>query len=150
MPWQKHVTELVLIVIPLLVIGWDIVAAFTPGSTISEICIHLFYAHPVLPLYLGMLFGHLTFPVVSTRPHWITVIIVVVLLALGFLADNMAWLPAMMPVIPLILGIPLGHLLWPQKVTTETGQSLIVAPANQSVNIQTRTMLRTVNLPKPK
>lgn len=144
--WQRRVTEIIMLVFPSLLIAWDFFAVFTTSAnaTISEIFIHFAYEHPVAALYIGMLFGHLTFPASTTRPHWETAIIVTALVAIGIAVDRMRVLPMVMPVIPLVLGIFLGHLAWPQRVTTETGASLVLQTSG-TATIQTRRVTQTIN-----
>lgn len=143
--WQRRVTEIVMLVFPSLLIAWDFVAVFTTpkNATISEVFIHLMYEHPVAALYLGMLFGHLTFPAAVTRPHWETAAIVTALVAIGIAVDRMRLLPIMMPVIPLMVGIILGHWVWPQQVATETGASLVLQTSGDAT-IQTHHLTQTL------
>lgn len=113
---------------------YDLWAAQTPGATISEIVIGYFYRHPVVPFTLGCLLGHLTFPSVTTRPHTQTIVIVCACLALAEFSYWRDFVPPMLPVIPLVLGIPFGRVIWPQRSVVamsqiETPKAITPTPA---------------------
>jgi hypothetical protein len=102
--------------------AFDLWAARTPGATISEVLINYFYRHPVAPFTLGALLGHLTWPSVTVRPHSETIAIVCSYIALSAVMYLLNVIPAVLPVIPLVLGLPFGHLSWPQRTVVEMGQ----------------------------
>jgi hypothetical protein len=63
MNWPKKVTISILIIVALLLIGWDIYVAVNKdeGDTISEVLLWV-GSHPVLPFAMGVLMGHLFWP----------------------------------------------------------------------------------------
>lgn len=141
MTWQREVTiQLLLLTIAVLVF-WDLYAARTPSATISEVTILALYRFPMVAFAIGGILGHLTWPVQSTRPHWQTVILVICTLAAVVSGSILHLVKPTMPIIALALGIPYGHLIWPQQVSTETGASLL--NQIQPSSIQTRTQSQT-------
>lgn len=125
MSWQRHATEILLMASMGLLISWDLYAAFTPNATISEIFLNLAYRHPAVPFVLGCICGHLTWPVETTRPGVQTMVIVVGTIVMAMVVDRFAKMPAILPVLPLVVGIVCGHSLWPQRVATEVGETLL-------------------------
>lgn len=120
------ITETVLIVVPALLIFFDVWASFTPRATISEVTLLFFYQHPVAALCTGALFGHLTFPSQYARTHLINMIVVVAFLLIAVAVDRMQWLPHMLPVLPFVIGIPIGHLVWSQRVVDLDGHRVTI------------------------
>jgi hypothetical protein len=119
---QRTLTIWLLLAGLIFYVAYDLWCAFTPGATISEVTINFFYRHPVVPFTIGALFGHLSWPTVTTRPHSETVAIVCCYVVAAVSAYLWARIPSILPVVPLVLGIPIGHLLWPQRTVTEMGQ----------------------------
>ena len=60
----RKYTITILIIIALILIGWDIWVYIEPtdGDTISEITLAFAQKHPVLPFAIGVLCGHLLWP----------------------------------------------------------------------------------------
>lgn len=100
-------------------VGWDIFAAVepTPGDTESEVLRDWGHAHASLPFALGALMGHFfgTWDrLVELRARF--PVAPVVLAGLGGVvvaADLGGALPEVHPLIPFLVGVPLGAALWP-------------------------------------
>ena len=60
----RTVTKIVLAVVVAALVVWDIVVATTPppADTISEVVLAFARNHPVVPLIVGILCGHLFWP----------------------------------------------------------------------------------------
>jgi hypothetical protein len=60
----RKVTISILIVLCLVLIGWDVWVYLepTPGDTISEVTFAFAQRHPVLPFAIGVICGHLLWP----------------------------------------------------------------------------------------
>lgn len=111
-------TVVLVVVAMAALIGWDIYVATNDvrGDTISEIFLFTASTHPSLVMAFGVLIGHLTWPredpIFWRKPH--TAILlgssICVLLAVEMFVSIMV-----LPIAPLLVGIPLGHWLWPQK-----------------------------------
>lgn len=113
------ITTCIILITIATLIAWDIVAFLKGGSdaTISWVSITFFWAHPVFPFAAGILLGHLTW----SKPVQPNHLQELVLLGLGIVALlTMDWfhvLPAMMPLWPFLVGIPVGHAFFAQPVT---------------------------------
>ena len=62
MTW-RNVTTLLLVVLPLAVIAYDVIALWRGGSaaTISEVITGVSLKRPIVPFAVGVLMGHLFF-----------------------------------------------------------------------------------------
>lgn len=116
---MRHITVKILAGVALLLAGWDVVVAFNPetGDTISEIT-HLTGTEWVgIPFALGALMGHFFFPSEKKpRPaiYWGLFGTLVALTGSFFVFPRIAKGLFNSPSIALLVGIPVGALLWPQ------------------------------------
>jgi uncharacterized membrane protein len=113
----KLITAIIVIVTILGLIAWDIwvVIEPTPGDTVSEIFLGFAYSHPFSSFALGVLCGHLTWPRTFNSNYKWTILAALIINSVAILVlDLSGILPRMLPIIPLAVGIPIGHLLWPQ------------------------------------
>ncbi len=106
-----------------LLIGWDIYVAVNDvsGDTISEIVLSTGYSHPSLPLALGIVAGHLVWPrerPLFWRKPW--TVLLAGSMVLGLLCFEFLFSLRIIPVVPLLPGILLGHWLWPQSLSSLT------------------------------
>jgi hypothetical protein len=101
---------------------WDFVvvgaAPANVDATISQIILEWAYDWPALPWAVGVLCGHWFWPRYvyssldrSTWRYW-----VLGLLAVAAMAVDIVWLDRVFPLLPFMLGIPIGYLLWPQRL----------------------------------
>ena len=121
----KKITAGLIIAITAIAIIYDIVIVIEPtqGDTISEVILSFAYRHPFLPLAMGVLIGHLTWPRKYSDKKRIYFIIALAITGASVLViDVLKVIPPIKPVIAVIPGIILGHFLWPQKPRTETPQ----------------------------
>jgi len=113
----KQITGWFVILVTFGIIFYDtIIAVFGgPGSTISEVFLAFAWRHPFLPFAWGVLVGHLTWPS-SNAKKWRVWRIggLVAVGVVGLLVDILAPLPEVLPFIPVLVGIGIGHLCWPQ------------------------------------
>lgn len=58
----RKTTTWAIIVITLLLIGWDLYARQADGGTISEVILTWARAHPAVPYAAGVVCGHLFWP----------------------------------------------------------------------------------------
>jgi len=100
-------------------IVWDlIVVSSTDGATISRVILDWAYDWPTIPTAVGVLCGHWFWPVYQYRHegrgawrYWLLGGLGVLLLVL-----DLVWLDRVFPLIPLAIGVPIGHFLWTQKL----------------------------------
>lgn len=115
---MKKITQIVMAVSILVWIVWDIVVATnrTPGDTESEIIRGFASQHLTVPWAVGVLMGHFFWNVKQGVPRWRT-LVVMPLITLAIVAvDVWGNLPYVLPVIPFLVGVGAGRLLWPQHV----------------------------------
>lgn len=110
------VTKWVIVAVTAALIVYDIVVAATPpgGDTLSEVIRDFARNWFFIPLTAGVLMGHWFW---NTRKvsmgvwrYWVLGAIGCVALVIDFIAPI-----RMFPIVPFLLGIPLGHFLWPQQ-----------------------------------
>jgi len=113
----KQVTGWFIILVTAVIIFYDTAIAIFggPGGTISEVFLAFAWHHPFLPLTWGVLVGHLTWPSAEAK-KWRAWRIsgLVAVGVVGLLVDIFVPLPEILPFIPVLVGIGVGHLLWPQ------------------------------------
>jgi hypothetical protein len=133
MEWTQWLTLGVIIAATLGLIVYDVAVAIepTPGDTISEILLSFGYRHPTIPWVWGGITGHLFWPMrllgkeVTPIPFstlgvrwqlykWVALATLIALTLVLIGLEIGAILPAVNPVIPLLLGISAGHFGWPQ------------------------------------
>lgn len=111
------ITKVFMIVIFIGIVIFDSIMAAnkTDGDTISEITLLTSMRIAFLPYALGFLCAHLFWPS-KTRyvPIWISLPVGVVV---GFIISKIvvATNSQLMPIWFVLIGIPFGFLLWPQK-----------------------------------
>lgn len=116
----KLATKIGILVLAAVAIAWDVFVAVEPtaGDTISELTLAASMVFPALPFGIGVLCGHLFWPN-SYHMGWWAVLAFVPAFALALWsilsADPVVVFLQSNPVIPLLAGIPIGHLLWPQQ-----------------------------------
>lgn len=114
----RKITGWFIIVVTAVIICYDIVIAMFggPGGTISEVFLRFAWRHPFAPFAWGVLAGHLTWPSYFARTHrrWRIAGLVAVGLA-ALLVDVLAPLPEVLPIIPVLAGVLVGHYLWSQS-----------------------------------
>lgn len=123
LPTQKaqRLTEIVLAAGAGLYLLYDVFAyKNAKNDSISAVGMAEMYGHPAYTLMLGALMGHLTWPTANARaPSESLKRVVPAIIALA-LWDRLS--PAnhpMPPLVPFVLGMPLGHWLFPQDIATE-------------------------------
>jgi hypothetical protein len=112
------ITLVVMVAATCVLIGWDIVVAVNDerGDTISEMMLAAASKHPSLAFSWGGITGHMFWPRESPifwrKPHTAFLLggLAVAMLAFEFFVTL-----KVLPIGPLLVGIALGHWLWPQK-----------------------------------
>lgn len=103
---------------------WDLVIVFVAppqpvdrGATISRVILDWAQLHPFIPLGTGALIGHWMWPEhrYQSGPAWKYWLLGAIGVA-AFGLDIVGWLPQILPLVYVGLGVPLGHYLWPQRV----------------------------------
>jgi len=86
------------------------------GDTISEVTKAYSWQWQTIPVAYGVLTGHLFWghhgPVAL---RWVRYLGICVLVATLVTLDVVDWLDVI-PIFPVLIGIPLGRLLWPQEI----------------------------------
>lgn len=107
-----------------LVVVWDIIAAIdpTPRDTFSQVSLEHFVKHPCIPFALGILMGHLSWPMdyPDLRIHywWYSLPVVILLVVVMVVLDMYEMICFRdLPVIVVLVGIAVGHFGWPQKLS---------------------------------
>lgn len=107
-----------------VLITWDVFVVITSGAqqaTISEVCLAFFTMHPAATLALGCVLGHLTWPIQSNRSGWVTLVVVAGTALFLLAIDLLIHPPPITPALPLVLGVILGHCIWPQPIDKPPG-----------------------------
>jgi len=114
-------TTIIIVATIALLIGWDFIAEFEGGSasTISEITLSFLWHHPAICMAFGALVAHLTWPRRKALTWRFQAIVVGTTLAVVAFVDMMHLLPPMIPLIPVLCGLPVGHFLWSQPTWVE-------------------------------
>lgn len=119
MTWTRRVSIVLTLGLVAVLALWDLVPAFTPqsGDTVSEFVRDLVVKWPAVAYGLGVLAGHFIFhSKLGPAPTWsmLTAIGSIPLtLSLDWLAQTSPW--GVPPWGLFILGIFIGHTLWPQN-----------------------------------
>jgi hypothetical protein len=114
--WSRWVTIGILLSSLLGLITWDIYVAVNavPGDTISEITLATARRIVFLPLSVGVVSGHLLWPIRKPLAGWWTVAILGVVGAAAIVVDVVGH-PHIMPAIPFATGVLIGHFGWGQR-----------------------------------
>ena len=101
-----------------IVIAFDIYMAMNGvyDDTISEITQAYSYRWSTIPTAYGVLTGHLFWPHRGTVEHRALRNVGIALLGVGVLACDLMDLWNVWPIIPVVIAIPLGRLLWPLSI----------------------------------
>ena len=112
-------TSIIIVVTILALIAWDIATISIGGvdTTISRISLRFMTLHPMLALAAGALVGHLTWGTNQPMNRMHEVILMVVGLVLLVAMDLCHVVPAMQPLWPFLMGIPIGHALFGQNLS---------------------------------
>jgi peptidoglycan/LPS O-acetylase OafA/YrhL len=98
-------------------ITWDVIAAVSPGDgdTISEVTLAFARRHPSVGFLIGGLLGHLFWPRKDPPPRSLTIPALALVSAAWIACDMFQIVDLPRPAIALLIGIPVGHLLWGQR-----------------------------------
>ena len=120
--WTKIVIAIVLVII----FGWDVVVANNPwrADSISEVTIWAALRSLTVPMFLGYVSGHLTWPGTKRNPVWFVFMMAGIFLAIVLTLDILTWtkmatwqwlnfIRAWPPLIFLPAYV-LGRVCWPQ------------------------------------
>ena len=126
---MRLLTQIVLIITSLSLIGYDLYVWYKGDTTatISQVVLDFTSMWPVASFALGMLFGHLLWPIVKPNNSffglptyvWVALISVFLVFCLTYpadykLMDNIVGWFKLYPVIPFVLGLPFGRIIFPQ------------------------------------
>lgn len=117
----KLISTILIYVFLGIAIVWDIIAVFLDKRfTLSKVIAAASISHPFAPLSVGILMGHLFWPmkIASEQLYWkISLPILFILMAIFGAYDFICGIPNIFyPIVFLILGLFLGHFGWPQKI----------------------------------
>jgi hypothetical protein len=111
----RRITGILMVVCIVVLLGWDIFAVAQEGdgsgNTISEI-IRDFSHFEFFPFVAGVLIGHWFWNGKAFIPSPLRYYI---LGAIGLAVVIFSVLWSCNPMIPLVLGVPLGRIFWPQE-----------------------------------
>lgn len=113
----KIITAALAIVGLVLYIGWDIVVAYlgiTP-ATISRMGLAWGHANTFTPFATGVVIGHVWWPGNVLRSWGVARHLLLGGIGLIVLVLDLAALPPIVPIVPFMVGLPIGHLLWAQS-----------------------------------
>lgn len=111
---RRFTQVLVLVVVAGLVLyNIAILIEPTPNDTISAVVRDWLVQHPVVGLAIGVLMGHLAWPLRRYVPE-IGPYVLALWGGIAAVADWCGWLPAVPPIVSILFGIVLGGLLWGQ------------------------------------
>lgn len=112
----RKITKILLLVTAIVWIAYDIVPFLNPerGDTISEVICYYGSRYSTLPLVFGVLMGHFFCPVKEGAKQYPLALISIAVLAI--IRDTLFSYPVdVSPILWLLLGIPLGAILWQQN-----------------------------------
>jgi hypothetical protein len=114
----RHYTQIGALVSVGLWIIWDIYVASNrrSGDTESEVIRDFALKHPSFALAVGVLMGHFFWNVTEPIASWRSTVGLPVLGALALTIDLLGKTPRVSSVVPCLIGIVLGRLLWAQKI----------------------------------
>jgi hypothetical protein len=99
------------------VIGYDIYALLTvaPNDTISEVLGRSWsFQHATIPFAWGVVTGHLFWFSDDVSMQWLRLSVLGTILAMFIVFDILDWYDVI-PILPVLVGVPTGRLCWPQK-----------------------------------
>lgn len=113
-------TKLFIWAVAVIVIAVDIYWASNSvaGDTISEVTLAYSWKYQTIPVAYGILTGHLFWPHHGVVRWRLPRIMVLAALMSAVIAFDVTAYVAVVPIVPMVLSIPLGHLLWPQSTHT--------------------------------
>jgi len=123
--WIKS-TKIFILVIFIIIVAYDALVTANPwkSDTISEITMFTALRSLTLPLALGVLIGHLTWPGVKKNSIWVVLISLSLVLSLFITLDILSSFKIIevsflnfvrsWPILTVLLGIPTGRFAWPQ------------------------------------
>lgn len=113
----RYITTAIILITTGGLIAWDIFVAIepTPHDTISEVVLSYLRRHPFIPLAMGVLVGHLSWPWSAASSFKLWLVLGLCAAGVAFLVlDIIRLLPGQWPIVYVLAGILLGHFLWPQ------------------------------------
>lgn len=113
------ITKVFIWVVLSIIIVWDVIALSMGGgqATISGIMGKGWsYQHSTLPLAWGVVTGHL-FWITRGTIQWqvFRIIALVAVAGASLMSDFLFDFYDVTPILPVVLGVPVGRLLWPQS-----------------------------------
>ena len=112
----KIITAVAVLVGLALYVGWDIAVAALGvfPATISRMGLAWGYVNTFTPFATGVIIGHVWWP--GKVPPW-GVARYIALGAIGVvvLVLDLTALPHIVPIVPFMVGVPVGHFLWTQS-----------------------------------
>ena len=111
----KTITAVAMLVGLALYIGWDIVVAALGlfPATISRISLAWGNVNTFTPFATGVVIGHVWWPG-KVPGYALARYISLGVLGAAVLVLDLTVLPPILPIIPFVVGIPVGHFLWTQ------------------------------------
>ena len=109
-----RITKWFLVSVVILVAGYTLcmVSNDTPGDTVSEVVLRYALDWATIPFVWGVVTGHFFWPTKCFRFHWAKVIWLIYIV-FTFILWDAADLYNVHPLIPVVLGIVVGAMLWP-------------------------------------
>ena len=120
--WLITTTKLLIWIATTVIIGYDIVAMLYGGSeaTISNVMGRGWaWQYATLPFVWGVLSGHLFWIANGEIKYYKARVILLGILGAGILLLDFVDVYDIMPIVPMIIGIPLGRLLFPQHYSED-------------------------------
>jgi len=121
------ITKIFMAVVLAVIIGWDIIAAVWGEGCATISCIGgktWSYSYSTIPLAWGVLTGHLFWVTRGKiKWQWFRIAALVAVAGASIILDVVD-LYDVIPILPGMIGVPLGRLLWPQS--WPTGHPLLV------------------------
>ena len=111
------ITKIFMVVALAVIIGWDIIAAVWGDGCSTISCIGgktWSYSYSTIPLAWGVLTGHLLWITrEEVKLRWLRFVLLGVLATASIVLDIVDFYDVI-PIVPSLIGVPLGRLLWPQ------------------------------------
>lgn len=118
----RKITIAIIEIVIILLVAWDIYVAIepTPRDTISKIALDSVTKHPSIAVLIAIVMGHLFWPMAkmvgTETSYWKYTVPILAALWIGSVVlDILGMLPRVSPILYILIFVPLGHYLWPQK-----------------------------------
>lgn len=110
---KNNFTEWFILITFLLIVIVDIVLVILKMKTISNVGLMWSYKIALIPFAVGFISGHIFWD--GKNPTKNDIVSIIIGIVIGIILSFANVKLQLQPIIYIMLGIPCGHLIWPQK-----------------------------------